>query len=72
MDFAETVRGVRTSEYTDEDALMAMMMKSQRVSRPSTKGYASTCPSKAISKARRYCARNRSGSTASTLSMSRG
>ena len=27
VDFAETVRGVRTSEYTDEDALMAMMME---------------------------------------------
>ena len=27
VDFAETVRGVRTSEYTDRDALMAMMME---------------------------------------------
>ena len=27
VDFAETVRGVRSSEYTDEDALMAMMME---------------------------------------------
>ena len=27
VDFAETVRGVRKSEYTDEDALMAMMME---------------------------------------------
>ncbi len=27
VDFAETVRGVRASEYTDEDALMAMMME---------------------------------------------
>ena len=27
VDFAETVRGVRTSEYTDKDALMAMMME---------------------------------------------
>ena len=26
VDFAETVRGARQSEYTDEDALMAMMM----------------------------------------------
>ena len=26
VDFAETVRGMRTSEYNDEDALMAMMM----------------------------------------------
>ena len=26
VDFAETVRGIRTSEYNDEDALMAMMM----------------------------------------------
>ena len=27
VDFAETVRGMRMSEYTDEDALMAMMME---------------------------------------------
>ena len=27
VDFAETVRGLRQSEYTDEDALMAMMME---------------------------------------------
>ena len=27
VDFAETVRGQRESEYTDEDALMAMMME---------------------------------------------
>ena len=27
VDFAETVRGVRRSEYTDHDALMAMMME---------------------------------------------
>jgi predicted dehydrogenase len=27
VDFAETIRGVRESEYTDEDALMAMMME---------------------------------------------
>ena len=27
VDFAETVRGVKPSEYTDEDALMAMMME---------------------------------------------
>ena len=27
VDFAETVRGERESEYTDEDALMAMMME---------------------------------------------
>ena len=27
VDFAETIRGLRESEYTDEDALMAMMME---------------------------------------------
>lgn len=27
VDFAETIRGIRTSEYTAEDALMAMMME---------------------------------------------
>ena len=27
VDFAETIRAVRESEYTDEDALMAMMME---------------------------------------------
>ncbi len=27
VDFAETVRGIRESEYSDEDALMAMMME---------------------------------------------
>jgi hypothetical protein len=27
VDFAETVRGVRASEYSDEDAMMAMMME---------------------------------------------
>ncbi len=27
VDFAETIRGVKTSDYSDEDALMAMMME---------------------------------------------